>query len=360
MSSSPVIDQTIPRPAQPRPIVSLGAGGIVHDAHYPAYAKAGYPVFGLYDPDRARAAFMADAFQVPRVFASQADAAAQAPADAVFDVAVPAAHIPDVIEALPDGAPVLIQKPLGDNLAQARRIREICRRKGLVAAVNFQMRWAPFVLAARRLIQQGVIGDVADMEIRVNVFTPWRLWPFLENVPHAEVLYHSIHHIDLARSFLGEPQGVWAQTTAHPDAPRQSSSRSTVICRYDPMLRVNIETNHFHKYGWQHQEAYVKWEGTRGAIKATMGILMDYPQGQPDALAYCALEEGTTPAWQAVALEGAWFPDAFIGSMGSLMRYLDGEAQDLPTAVADAFKTMAVADAACRSSDHGGQRVYPA
>ena len=36
----------------------------MHDAHYPAYALAKYPVIGLYDPDQARAAYMAA--EIPR------------------------------------------------------------------------------------------------------------------------------------------------------------------------------------------------------------------------------------------------------------------------------------------------------
>ena len=47
--------QEPPRPANPRPIVIIGCGGIVAAAHLPAYRKAGFTVAGLYDLDRARA-----------------------------------------------------------------------------------------------------------------------------------------------------------------------------------------------------------------------------------------------------------------------------------------------------------------
>ena len=356
---SPTINQSIPKPRTPRPIVSIGAGGIVHDAHYPAYAKAGFPVAGLFDPCTDRAECMAGKFGVPAVHASLAEAVRKAPADAVFDVAVPAAHIASVLPELPGGSPVLIQKPLGDNLEQARILRDICIQKGLVAAVNFQMRWAPFVLAARSLLEQGAIGDIVDLEIRVCVETPWHMWPFLQGLPHAEIYYHSIHHIDLVRSFLGEPAGVQGLSVGHRDLPAMTSSRSLITLEYSPMLRVHIDTNHFHRYGLKHQEAHVKWEGTQGAIKATMGILMNYPAGVPDRFDYCVSSPGAaSPEWHSLELEGGWFPDAFIGSMGSLMRFVNGEAETLPTSVADAFRTMAVADAACRSSESGA--VQPA
>lgn len=351
---SPTINQSIPRPRTPRPIISIGAGGIVHDAHYPAYAKAGYPVAGLFDPRTDRAEYMAGKFGVPTVHASLAEAVRKAPADAVFDVAVPAAHIASVLPELPDGSPVLIQKPLGDNLEQARILRDICRQKDLIAAVNFQMRWAPFTLAARSLIDQGAIGDIVDLEIRVCVETPWHMWPFLQGLPYAEIYYHSIHHIDLVRSFLGEPAGVQGVSVSHPSLPAMTSSRSLIALDYNPMLRAHIDTNHFHRYGLQHQEAHVKWEGTSGAIKATLGILMNYPEGVPDQFDYCVASPGAAnPEWHSLELEAGWFPDAFIGSMGSLMRFVNGESEELPTSVADAFRTMAVANAACRSSESG-------
>lgn len=353
------ITQTAVLPKQARPIVSIGGGGIVHDAHYPAYRKAGFSVAGIFDLKPERAHWMADQFTVPTVYTTLAEAAVQAPRDAIFDVAVPAGHILDVLRALPDGRAVLIQKPMGENLSQARAILALCEAKNLTAAINFQMRWAPFILAARSLIEQGAIGEVHDLEVRVTVYTPWHLWPFLQQVPYAEILYHSIHYIDLVRSFLGDPTGVYAKTVRHPKLP-QMQSRTNLIFDYGDLLRCNVETNHHHEYGLRHQESYVKWEGTQGAIKAKLGLLMNYPTGVPDAFEYCVLAENQEPQWQSVAIDGSWFPDAFIGSMASLMRYVDGETDQLPTAVADAFHTMSVADAACRSSDAGATKLYTA
>lgn len=355
--SEPTILQKADLPKEARPIVSIGAGGIVHDAHYPAYRKVGFPIAGLFDLNAERARFMAEKFGVPQVYSSITTAVAQAPADAVFDVAVPAGNILHVLRQLPNGRAVLIQKPMGNNLAQAREILALCRAKKLTAAINFQMRWAPFILAARSLIDQGAIGEVHDMEVRVTVYTPWHLWPFLQQVPYAEIMYHSIHYMDLVRSFLGQPHGVYAKTVRHPKLLTMPGSRTSLIFDYGDVLRCNVQTNHHHEYGLRHQESYVKWEGTRGAIKVKLGLLMNYPQGEPDAFEYCLLQEGQEPEWQSVAIAGSWFPDAFIGSMASLMRFVEGSTTQLPTAVEDAFKTMAVADAACRSSDTGATPV---
>ena len=120
-----------------RPIVSIGAGGIVQSAHLPAYRKAGFPVSAVIDPDGAKAASLAAEFGVEKSFTTLAEALPHIPAgEAVYDIAVPASVILKVLPQLPDGSAVLIQKPIGETLAEAVSIEKICREKGLVAAAN--------------------------------------------------------------------------------------------------------------------------------------------------------------------------------------------------------------------------------
>jgi predicted dehydrogenase len=351
------IRQTPDMPKEPRPIISLGAGGIVRDAHLPAYKKAGFTVMGMFDIDKSKASTLAEQYGIKTIFSTLQEAISTAPQNAVFDVAVPASAIMDILTSLPKGAAVLIQKPMGENLKEAKKIRDLCHKKKFIAAVNFQMRYAPYVLAAKNLIGQGAIGDVHDMEVRLTVNTPWYMWSFFESITRVEILYHSIHYLDLMRSFLGEPKGIYAKTVKHPKTQKLASTRSTIILDYGDTLRANIEANHSHDFGLTHQESYVKWEGTKGAIKAKIGLLLNYPKGEPDAFEYCILEKNKNPKWKSVAVKGSWFPDAFIGSMASLMCYLEGSSKTLPTNVDDAYKTMALVEAAHRSSDSGAMRI---
>jgi predicted dehydrogenase len=347
------------KPLLPRlaaPIVVVGAGGIVNDAHLPAYRKAGFKVIGIYDKDIAKARSLAGKFETGRVCQSL-DEAVELGRGAIFDVAVPAPAILDVLPSLPDDAGVLIQKPMGENLAQAHEIRSLCHRKKLKAAINFQLRYAPLALAARSLIEQGAIGRLCSMDFRVNAYTPWHLWTFMEGIPRVEILYHSIHYLDLIRSFLGDPKGVYAKTLRHPKAPHLAATRSNIILDYGYPLMVSVSANHHHEFGPRHQESYVKWEGERGAIKARLGVILNYPEGLPDSFEYCLLSERESPEWQSVELKGTWFPDAFIGTMASVMRFVEGSSSELPTSVDDAFRTMALVEAAYRSSDSGATEI---
>jgi predicted dehydrogenase len=343
-------------PKTNQPIIIIGAGGIVADAHLPAYKLAGFEVYGIVNRTKERAQKLADTFGIPHVFNSLAEAVEQAPGNVVYDLTVMPEQYIEMLNQLPDGSAVLIQKPMGDDYNQAKEILALCQAKKFKAAVNFQLRFAPFVAAARYLINQGLIGDLYDMEVRVTIKTPWEIFPHVIVHPRLEIQYHSIHYLDLIRSFLGNPDGVLAKTLKHP-AKNLSSSRSTILFDYGDTMHAVINTNHDHDFGPKHQESYIKWEGTKGAIKAKMGLLMDYPRGVPDVFEYCILEEGKSPEWYTVQLEGSWFPEAFIGTMANLMRYNEGTDQVLYTSVEDIIDTMAVAESAYTSSDEGGVKV---
>lgn len=345
---------TLEMPTAPRPIALVGAGGIVRDAHLPAYAKAGFEVVSITDLQLGRAQELAERYGVAAAYDDVTEAVRHAPADVVYDVALPPeAHVP-VLENLPDGAAVLLQKPLGNHLADGVRTRAVCRRKNLVAAVNTQLRFAPYVAAARELIAAGTIGELYDLEVRVSVRTPWEMFPYVLDLDRLEINMHSVHYLDLVRSFLGDPTGVSAVTLRHPEKSH-ANCRSDIALSYgDRPVRVVVSTNHDHRFGPRHEESFVKWEGTGGAVRAQLGLLLDYPRGGPDALELVT-DDDPDAGWRPVPFEGSWFPDAFIGSMAVVQRYLEGSIPSLPTDVEDVFRTMAVVEAAYTAAARGGE-----
>ncbi|MBL7738002.1 MAG: Gfo/Idh/MocA family oxidoreductase [Chitinophagaceae bacterium] len=347
-----------PVPSGKLPIYMIGAGGIVNTAHLPAYVIAGYNVQGIFDIDNNRAKSTAGKFNIPHVFTSMDDMLANALAECVFDVAVPGAEVISILEKLPSGSSVLLQKPMGENYDEAKKILELVRSKKLNAAINFQLRYAPYILAAKDLIHKGLIGELNDVEVNVNVYTPWHLWDFLFSSPRVEILYHSIHYIDLVRNLLGNPRSVYAKTTKHPSMPHLSSVRSNIIMDYGEMVRANILTNHCHNYGTPKQHSYIKMEGSKGAVKIDFGALINYPRGAADSFEYILLENGKEPQWQQKKIEGSWFPHAFIGSMAQVMLAAEGLIEKPDNAAEDCIYTMACVEAAYRSSEAGGVSLH--
>jgi predicted dehydrogenase len=337
-------------PSHPRPIVIIGAGAIVRTAHLPAYKRLSLPVAGLFDMRAEAARMTAREFGVRTVYESLDEACASG--EVVFDLAIPGDQIVSVLDRLPCGAPVLIQKPMGENLEAARRILDICRERRLVAAINFQLRFSPNVIALRDLVGQGRLGTLADIEVRVVDRQPWEQWPFLKAAPRLEVLYHSIHYLDTIRLLAGEPRGVFCRALGSPRLPELADTRSTIILDYGDTLRCSLMQNHAHHFGEPYRASMLKVEGTGGAAVLTMGVNLDYPAGPPDRMEVVC----DSGAWQPIALRGSWFTEAFEGPMSNLQRFVAGEDPSLLSPVTDAIKTMALVEACYQSS---GGRTTP-
>jgi predicted dehydrogenase len=337
------LTQSWPPPSNPRPIVTFGAGSIVGDAHYPAYRKGGLPIAGLFDPDQAKAKKLADAWGV-KAYGTVAEAAAVE--GAIFDIATPPERHAEVLRALPDGSAVLIQKPMGQDLAGATEILGICRKKNLIAAVNFQLRFAPMMLALKDAIRQGLLGEVVDFDAWLAIATPWQLWEFLLKAPRVEIALHSIHYLDLIREVLGDPRGVHAKTMGHPNHT-VAQTRTSAILDYGDTVRCNVSINHDHKFGRKHQACEFRICGTEGAAYLKLGLNLDYPRGEPDIL---EIYPQGGDGWAPVPLQGSWFPDAFVGRMANLQRFVSGEDDELVSSVEDAWSTMALVEAAYQSS----------
>lgn len=346
----PKLRQEWPKPLDPKPIVILGAGGIVKDSHLPAYRKAGFPVAGLFDVDRPKAQALAAEWNIAKVFFTLEEAAGQP--GVIFDIAAPpTAHL-SLLAALPEGSVALVQKPMGMDLDEATAILRLCRERNLKACVNFQLRFSPMMLAVRDALDQGLLGRLIDVEVHLNLVTPWDLFPHLKANRRVEIVSHSIHYLDFIQSLLGSPRGAFARSFSHPSSDL-ADTRTTAILDYGGDLRVALSINHHHDFGRLFQDATFRFEGDVGVAVVKLGLLLDYPKGEPDEL--WIGRKGAAP--EQVPLIGRWFPDAFIGVMGNLQRYAQGEDAILETSVESAWRTMALVEACYRSSSIDGAQV---
>lgn len=79
----------------------------------------------------------------------------------LIDVSTPGdTHKDVVLAALKAGKHVICEKPLANNLAEAREMLEAANAAGTVAVVNYNYRRVPAVQLAKKLIDDGVIGEV--------------------------------------------------------------------------------------------------------------------------------------------------------------------------------------------------------
>jgi predicted dehydrogenase len=326
----------------------VGAGDIVVNAHLPAYRIANFRVAGIYDIDKNKAKLAAQLFNIPIVFDSL-EQLLESDEIEVVDIAVPTKfQLAIVKKAAEAGKHMLCQKPLAETLAEAVAIVDLCARAGVRAAVNQQMRWAPGIQASRNIVERGWLGSPLQGTIQVNVSTPWELWPWITQVDHLEVMYHSIHYLDSIRYVLGmKPESVYADGARFPGQVCKGETRTLIHFKFPGETRGLVYDNHNNINPQDDWYAMFRFEGTEGSIQGTNGALYNYPVGREDTISFYSrlLEAGRR---YAPPLEGRWFPHAFMGSMGELMRAIE-ENREPDNSVADNLITMQMVFASYRS-----------
>ena len=277
---------SVPDDARRYPIVLIGAGAITDVAHLPAYQLANFEVHGVFDVDHDKAKILAKKWHIPRVFQTLEEACSfqtDGSRPFIFDLALPPDQFIPVLKQIPKKSHILLQKPMGETGPEARAIANICQQRQLYASVNFQLRYAPHILALKDAIRRGWLGDrLTTIEFHVNVFMPWSSWPFLANSPRIEPSNHSVHYVDLVRDLVAphEASHIHCRTSKHISTPQLSAVRTNISLAFDhdPDLYVNIYTNHAHRWGIKNAQSYLLVEGTKGAAKAQLSDNLAYAE----------------------------------------------------------------------------------
>lgn len=328
-------------------IAIVGAGAIVEAAHLPAYDMADFDVVGIHDRDSERAHEVADDTGVDLHVFDDVDALLDDDRVDVVDVAVPPRHQCDLVERIVgSGRHVLCQKPLSDDFDAAREIVECVEAADVTAAVNQQMRWEKSIRAVKELLDAGALGTPLRGDITVNVDTDWSAWGWLVDSRRLEVMYHSVHYLDAMRFLFGDPERQSATMARAPEQAATGETRTIHTLEYPGELRATIDSNH---NNWADGYAEFRFEGTEGTVRGSIGLLDDYPEGGPDTFEF---RPGPDADWTSHEVPNAWFPDAFIGSMGSLLAAIDDGGRP-PTHPADNLDTLRLANGAYRSASEG-------
>jgi predicted dehydrogenase len=328
-------------------IAVVGCGAIVAAAHLPAYADAGFDVVGVYDRDVDRATEVAaNSDHDPTVYGRLDDLLDDDDVE-VVDIAVPPTYQRDIVERVVDaGRHVLCQKPLATELAAANEIVDLVDRSGVAAAVNQQMRWEKSIRTVGRLLDEGALGTPLRAKIEVNIDTDWSAWEWMVDSARLEVMYHSVHYLDAMRYLFGDPERVRSVMARAPGQVPEGETRSLHVLEYADDLRATVDTNH---NNWADGYAEFRFEGTDGTVRGTIGLFDSYPESGPDEFEY---RPGPDAEWESYRVERAWFPDAFVGTMGSLLESVES-GEDAPTHPSDNVRTLRLVNATYRSASEG-------
>jgi predicted dehydrogenase len=142
----------------------IGTGGMA-TAHAGRFnAIEGCQVAACCDIVPGRAKAFAEKFKIPAFYEDAAAMFKAEKLDGVSVVTPDRAHAEAALLALKYGVHVMCEKPLADNLKDARKMAALARAKKRLTAVNFSYRNNPATQKAAELVAAGAIGRVIHVE----------------------------------------------------------------------------------------------------------------------------------------------------------------------------------------------------
>jgi len=152
------------------------------------------------------------------------------PAIDIVVISTPNFMLAEIAEAaLAAGKHVLLEKPMGRNIVEARRIQAAALRADRVVKVGFNHRYHPAISRAHELFRSGEIGRAINVRARYGhggrpgYEREWRGNP--EMAGGGELTDQGVHILDLLQWFIGSPERVFSrlQTAVWPIAPLEDN-----------------------------------------------------------------------------------------------------------------------------------------
>ena len=113
-------------------------------------------------------------------------------------------HFTATMELLGGGIPVLGEKPISNEIAKAKKMVALAKRKKLRYGVNLNHRFTPAARRAKGWIQEGRLGELNMINMRMWINNP------NETSPHFHIRALHPHSIDVMRYFCGDVKTVQA------------------------------------------------------------------------------------------------------------------------------------------------------
>ena len=134
-------------------------------------------VCDLWKVNRERAAARAQSVygRAPSAFQHMEELLAQKDIDAVIIATADFQHAPILRMVAEAGKDAYCEKPMANDLAEAKAARDAVLSRDLIVQVGSQHRSEPYQIATKQLIDTGALGDVSKVEVVWNYHGPrWR------------------------------------------------------------------------------------------------------------------------------------------------------------------------------------------
>ena len=325
--------------------------GIVGFGHHavkrlmPGFAKAQLcRATALSRRDLQRAQDAARQFGIPYAFTSTAELCACPEVDAVFVASPDAMHLADALEAIRQRKPVLVEKPMAMNSAEAATMVAAARDGGVLVGVAHNMRFQHSVQWLRRKMSERAIGRplLARATFVAPMLSSPRAWvndpKLATGGPLADI---GVHCIDTLRYVLAdEVETVIMQ--AQYDSHSSLEASASGVLRFSNQTLADVAVSGRGEY-----QTLLEVIGENGVLSSVNALTVDHPVTLELRRGFEILERTEVSNGDAYTLQ----LDAFAAAVEEQGQFLiSGE---------DGLRNQLILDAAFRSIKSGKTEPVP-
>lgn len=327
----------LPKAYRPR-IALIGTGGI-SAAHLAAYKSAGFDVAVICNRTLAKAEARRDEYYPAAEATDDITRTLTRDDIEVVDITPHPAERYGLIEtALKARKHVLSQKPFVVDLDAGSRLCDLADDNGVLLAVNQNGRWAPHLSWMREAVRAGLVGKPHSVDVSIHWNHGWIAGTAFEAIDDLILYDFAVHWFDFLVSLIG------GQATAV-FASKARAAGQTVAPPLMASALVSFEGG----------QASLSFDGAAGfgaedrtVIAGAAGTLNS--RG-PD-LGKQAVTLTTAAGVSIAPLEGTWFTEGFVGTMGALLQAVEERSKPL-NAARQNLDALALVFAAIKSARIG-------
>ncbi|MYL33891.1 gfo/Idh/MocA family oxidoreductase [Pontibacillus yanchengensis] len=189
-------------------IAVIGAGAMAEVGHFPHYQSHPDTVVScIVDQREDRARWMAERFQVPSFYTDVETMLANEEIDGASICTPNSTHLPIAQKLLENGIHILMEKPIGTNVEEARKVVEFARHKKLVCMVGMTQRFRTEAMILKRLIEHGRLGTIYHVRAQYlrRRGTPQGWFTNEALAGGGTMMDIGVHALDLAWWLIGAP-----------------------------------------------------------------------------------------------------------------------------------------------------------
>lgn len=242
----------------------------------PAFTLAEHSVVtALSRRDATRAQASAEKFHIPHVFTTTEELARCPDVDAVFVTTPDALHLVDVLSSLHAGKPVLCEKPMAMNSAEAERMIAAAKSAALPLGVAHVFRFEESTRRMRERIAHGNIGHPvsARAEFTYPADESARTWiadaKLATGGPLADV---GIHCIDALRFILDDEVVAVSCFALQDERSGIIDSAGSILLDFSRKTLATVSVSARAQY-----RTFLEVTGEHGVISAFDGLNVDRP-----------------------------------------------------------------------------------